>query len=257
MTTQDLNTLFDSFLSQNLGRYVTSLGTGTYQCFDWAVAWTNKLGVPHYPNNPSPFPFANACQIYTDYGSFQAQYFDRIANSATFVPIKGDLCVWAASLNGGAGHVAVATGTGDINTFISSDENWKGGDPVSLITHDYSNFLGVLRYKVSQVQTMDPNIVHKSGCFDRVWHAFKGNQVDTNKVTDQDVTDFITWVQSNVQRAGNWDQECNKAGFPDSSKVSVTDLYSKIQSQVPQQNTNSVYNQALSDATTAIGKLKK
>lgn len=83
---------------------------------------------------------------------------------------------------------------------------------------------------ILQGNPMNQNIIHKSGSFDRIWHAFKGDQVDTDKVTDQEVTDFIAWVKSNVDRAGRWDQLVTKAfgGGTNSSATSVQQLYDKI-----------------------------
>ena len=85
MTLDELNAKFDQFLANNNGKQVivlpSSKQNGYGQCFDLAVAFTDFLGIPHYQGNPSPFPYPNASQIYTDFGPFQAQYFDRIANS--------------------------------------------------------------------------------------------------------------------------------------------------------------------------------
>lgn len=56
--------------------------------------------------------------------------------------------VWAKSLNGTAGHVAVCTGEGTTSYFYSYDQNWNGkNDPCTKIKHDYSHVLGVLRPK--------------------------------------------------------------------------------------------------------------
>ena len=118
------------------------------QCFELVCAWTDGLGVPHVAGNPSPFPYENAYQIYTDFGSYQAQYFDRIANSPTGMPQAGDLVVWGSSYNGGAGHVAVATGANtDTNHFQALEQN----DPnpyCQLKDYNYNSVLGWLRPKV-------------------------------------------------------------------------------------------------------------
>jgi hypothetical protein len=42
------------------------------------------------------------------------------------------------------GHVSIATGEGDTNSFVSFDMNW-GGKEAKFVTHDYNYFLGVLR----------------------------------------------------------------------------------------------------------------
>lgn len=185
MTQQELNTLFDKFLAEKNGKPVVLLPSSIAdnnhgQCFDLATEWTNRLGIPHFPNNPSPFPFKNAEQIYTNFGSFQAQYFDRIKNDATFVPVKGDIVLWPAALNGGPGHVAIATGEGNTSWFKSFDQNWNPKDWYPrIIQHDYGfgvkEILGVLRFKVtnSSSTTMDPKQTDKLVQFDRICIALK------------------------------------------------------------------------------------
>lgn len=125
------------------------------QCFDLATGITDNLGVPHYPNNPSPFPYANAYQIYTDFSSWQAQYFDRIANSPTGVPQAGDIIVWSNAY-GSAGHVAVATGVGNTDTFQAFSQNDPFGSPCILKTYNYNCVLGWLRCKIPQTTPTIP-----------------------------------------------------------------------------------------------------
>ena len=73
--------------------------------------------------------------------------FDRIANTPSFVPKKGDIVVWSKSM-GGTGHIAIATGEGNTSYFYSYDQNWGYPyEPVTRHKHDYSKFLGVLRPK--------------------------------------------------------------------------------------------------------------
>lgn len=151
MTKSELEAKFDQFLAQNNGKPVKVLPNNLPpQCFDLCVAFTDMLGIPHVPGNPSPFPYPNASQIYTDFGTFQAQYFDRIANSDTFIPQKGDIGVYSGKLNGGIGDVFICTGTGNTKTFQGFNQNWSPKQPATLITHNYNYFLGVLRLKVTQ-----------------------------------------------------------------------------------------------------------
>ena len=124
------------------------------QCFDLATGITDNLGVPHYPNNPSPFPYANAYQIYTDFGAWQAQYFDRIANSPTGVPQANDLVIWSNGY-GSAGHVAVATGVGNTDIFQAFSQNDPFGSPCVLKTYNYNYVLGWLRCKIQPTQPVD------------------------------------------------------------------------------------------------------
>ena len=67
--------------------------------------------------------------------------FIRIANTPTFVPARGDICVMN---NGKYGHVSIATGKGNTKEYYSWDQNW-GGKYIHEVKHTYSFFLGVLR----------------------------------------------------------------------------------------------------------------
>ncbi len=102
------------------------------QCFDVAVAWTDLLGIPHYPNNPSPFPYANAYQIYTDFSSFQTQYFERVANGLFNAPQQGDIVVLRPN------HVVVATGNNTFWTFEGISQNDPYGSIVSIKSYPYN-----------------------------------------------------------------------------------------------------------------------
>lgn len=224
MTSQELNSTFDKFFSENNGKPIVVLPSSIAdnnhgQCFDLATEWTNRLGVPHFPNNPSPFPFKNAEQIYTDYGQFQAQYFDRIKNTPDFIPQKGDIVLWPAALNGGAGHVAVATGEGTTSWFKSFDQNWNPKDWYPrIIQHDYGvgakEVLGVLRLKVTQ-DNMGDNIKRKSYFTDIMVQGvteFWGGNVNTDNITEAKWREYIAWVKDNVYRAGQYDLTKKEAG---------------------------------------------
>lgn len=94
-----------------------------------------------------PGSWGNAKDYYLNYNnnSTLKANFDRIANTATFVPQKGDICVWGEGL-GEYGHVSIATGDGNTSKFTSHDLNW-GSKYVKLVEHNYKGFLGVLRAK--------------------------------------------------------------------------------------------------------------
>ena len=48
--------------------------------------------------------------------------FTRINNTPSFVPQRGDICVWTG---GTYGHVAICLGKGDVNYFYSIEQNWE------------------------------------------------------------------------------------------------------------------------------------
>lgn len=69
--------------------------------------------------------------------------FERIKNTPEFIPCFGDICVF----DGKYGHICICTGVdGTTSKFQSIDLNY-GSKKVKTVTHNYTNFLGVLRPK--------------------------------------------------------------------------------------------------------------
>lgn len=84
------------------------------------------------------------------WNNFNSGLYAKIPNTPSFVPARGDIAVWGGSLP--YGHIAICTGEGNVNWFKSLDNNWPWGldqndHPTAVITHNYNNFLGVLRPK--------------------------------------------------------------------------------------------------------------
>lgn len=227
MTQQEVNSIFDKALSENLGKYVERVDAGALnQCFDWAIYWCEYLGFPKTI-------FSGLYGAHEIYDKWSHPSFEKIPNSPTFVPQKGDICVWSGSLNGGIGHIAVATGKGDVNTFESSDQNWKIGSAVSLVTHNYSSFLGVQRLKVTQTNMNDTK---KAVQFDRILTFLKGQGYiasdDSTQYLENDrVVELVKglWADRVVDRpkASNWDRIVLKAGLP--ANATVDQVIAKLQ----------------------------
>lgn len=208
MSKDELNKKFDNFLTMNNNKYVSLLIPGR-QCFDLAVKWTDILGVPHASGNPSPFPYPNAYQIYTDFGDFQKKYFERIANTPSAVPQKGDVVVWAGSYNGGIGHVATASGVGDTNTFQAFSQNVPLNSVSRLVTFGYGHVLGWLRPITNSPSGGTGGSVDNRGAvYDQIANGFPDRlkvNGDTHTATVKQGTDFVAWVKDNVDRAGKYD----------------------------------------------------
>jgi len=140
------------FINKWNGKYLSVLTPTSKQCFDAVVGWTDNLGVPHFTGNPSPFPYPNACQIYANFGNFQAQYFTQFPNPPVGGPKEGDIVVWAYAYNYAGGHTGVATGKG-VSTGASTDwfECFEQNDPTGhvcqLKNYGFGNVLGWLRPK--------------------------------------------------------------------------------------------------------------
>lgn len=115
------------------------------QCFDLAYAFCDVLGVTR-----DTIRHLYASEIYTKPNDLTVKYFELVPNTAMFVPKVGDICVFKGGV---AGHVSIATGEGDTNTFKSFDQNWNTtsddqNNKCVVITHSYDNLLGVLRFRM-------------------------------------------------------------------------------------------------------------
>lgn len=134
---------FDEYFRSVNGKGIDFDGNYGVQCFDLVNDYAVKvLGC-------KPFVGLYAWEIYENFGAQPSHArFTKIQNGSTFVPQKGDIVVWGKSLNGNAGHCAIATGEGTTLWFKSYEQNWTGrNDPCTVITHSYYHVLGVLRPK--------------------------------------------------------------------------------------------------------------
>lgn len=93
-----------------------------------------------------------AKDLYNKFESYPAlvKYFNRVPNTIDLVVLKGDIIVWGG---GSWGHTGIGNGKGDVNYFVSLEENTLGQhEPTQLVKHYFANdvsnpVLGVLRPK--------------------------------------------------------------------------------------------------------------
>jgi len=106
------------------------------ECVGLVSVWQDNLGIPHEYGNAMDF-LNNA----------DKKYFDIISNTPTAIPVKGDIIVWSKKYNNTFGHVGIATGTGNLNTFEAFIQNDPLNSNCHLKTYNYINVLGWLRFK--------------------------------------------------------------------------------------------------------------
>lgn len=139
---------FSDWIKKYLGKKVDFDKMYGAQCFDWFNRYaTDLFGVP----TKLLYAHSYAYQLYTNFN--MGDYFTKIANTASFVPQVGDVCIWDKSLNGYAGHVAIATGEGNTKYFYVTEQNTDGTGtkPSAKVKRNYNHFLGVLRPKNQSV----------------------------------------------------------------------------------------------------------
>lgn len=174
---------FDEYFKKYNGVGIDYDGQYSFQCFDLANHYcVNVLG-------GKAFIGMYAWEIYQSFNNQPSKnLFTRIANTPEFVPQKGDIIVWAQSLNGKAGHVAICDGVGDTTYFYSYEQNWDGMcHPTERVRHNYNHVLGVLRPKdQTQITGKKATSVTKTTSTQTTTTATKSNKAKL-------VIDISTW----------------------------------------------------------------
>lgn len=125
MTTQEF---FDKYLNQPVE---AEDPTNVDQCMDLAFKYCDEMGIPR-----ETIRHLLAYQVYTEPLDITLQYFELVPNTPNGVPQAGDMPIFG-TIVGSAGHICIATGEGDVNSFKSMDQNWNGVKKCVYITHDY------------------------------------------------------------------------------------------------------------------------
>lgn len=133
---------YSEFVAAYNGKATDYDGVYGAQCVDLIKLYLDKVfGI-------KPGSWGDAMYYWLDYPKHTelVKAFDRISNTASFIPLKGDIMVWNGKKGGGSGHIAICTGEGTVSYFYSYDQNWNGKE-MSRIKHDYDDVYGVLRPK--------------------------------------------------------------------------------------------------------------
>lgn len=131
---------FNEWVNKYINRAVDYDGSSGAQCVDLCKCYLKEV------HNVPQFSIGGSAKNYWTRKFNQLADFEKIPNTLSFVPKKGDIAVWDSSKGGGHGHVAICTGEGDTKHFYSYDMNWNG-KAMKKVKHDYSGFYGVLRAK--------------------------------------------------------------------------------------------------------------
>lgn len=167
-----------AWVERHLGKAVDFDGAYGAQCVDLIKYQLKEI------HAISPGSWGNARDYYERFADAEwAGYkkmqgdFERIPNTADFVPMVGDIGVFVptdASDKKTAGHIVCCTGEGTTKFFYSYDQNWTGKhDPCTRIKHKYVKdgskgqlrFAGVLRAKdrSSYSKTVDRDVNIRKG----------------------------------------------------------------------------------------------
>lgn len=158
---------YQEFIDKYNGTSFDYDGVSGIQCVDLIKMYLDKVF------GMRPGAFGNAKDYFENFDNLPLKnVFDKISNTADFIPAKGDICVWGAELGNQYGHIAIATGKGDTKEFKSYDLNW-GNKIVHEVSHTYKGFLGVLRAKDQSKIITQPDIQYKVHLQDIGWTEWK------------------------------------------------------------------------------------
>ncbi|MFR5876783.1 MAG: CHAP domain-containing protein [Eubacterium sp.] len=179
----------DKWVKDYLGESIDYDGVYGVQCVDL---------IKHFVKNVldiTPQSIGNAIDYYNKRktSSYLTDNFKWIDNTDSFIPAKGDLCVFTSK--SGLGHISVASGEGTTSYFYSYDENYPSGkhEPMTKIKHTYSSFLGVLRPKNQEniVSSKAPSVkVGDKVTFSDTRKCYKGYGSKTGAYKIKELTAF-------------------------------------------------------------------
>ena len=112
------------------------------QCVDWVKMYIQEcIGIKTKGKGTSPWGDAKEYWYHTPSVLFSR--FAKIRYEDNFCFIEGDIVIWNT---GKYGHVAIATGKQDDNTFYTYDQNYGKDKSIRRVCHNRSSsILGVLR----------------------------------------------------------------------------------------------------------------
>jgi N-acetylmuramoyl-L-alanine amidase len=176
----------DDFIAKWNGKGIDVDDYYGFQCFDLAHRYAIDCVGIDIPGKPAA----------KDLWDCEIDGYDKIANSPTNVPSKGDVIIWGTAI-GAYGHVAIFV-SGNADSFTSLDQNWPVGSVCHLQPHNYTGVLGwfhpkklVTEETVSVPKTTFQELVKKSTEYDKF--------VSAGYPTVQSVTDKIKGLQGTVQ----------------------------------------------------------
>jgi len=162
---------YNEFEKKYLGKPVDFDSKEGVQCVDIADRYfMDVIGI-----KLSEMPWVRgAREFYTNFSSYPAlvKNFTKVPNTRDLVAKKGDVVIWGG---GKHGHVAIATGEGTVDWFVSIEQNTLGkNEPCKKVKHYYNNksgydsawpVLGVLRPKDQTKVNGLPPVLDSGSCY--------------------------------------------------------------------------------------------
>lgn len=236
----------DEFVSKYNGKTIDFDGVFGGQCVDLYRQFVKEvLGFPQSP------PVTGAYQVWDTY---LGQYFDRIDNTPSGTPQKGDILIWGQSV-GKYGHIAVYL-EGNTSSFKSFDQNWPVGTNCHIQSHNYNGLLGWLtpRSNMNGLKLWDNN--------GQVWAEFDNKQFYVENPKSIEGLSIVKGQPSGEILIKQKDQDARLAqlrtemqGQIDTRDIQINGLNSKVE-QLKKQNSDLVTrNSELSQEVESMHEL--
>lgn len=158
---------YDEFEKKYLGAAVDFDGVAGVQCVDLVDQYLRDcFGI-------EGVWCSGAKDLYNHFGTYPALVaaFDRVPNTPDLIVREGDIVIWGG---GSWGHTGIGTGEGNVDWFVSLEENTLGQhEPTQKVKHWFANdisnpCLGVLRPKsAAEPKALDTEIWYRKGDKDK------------------------------------------------------------------------------------------
>jgi hypothetical protein len=125
----------DEFIKKYEGKGIDFDGYYGFQCMDLYQQYNRDVV------GAFAVPCPAAADVWTNH---PFNFYTKISNTPTAVPQKGDIIIWKKASSLPYGHIAIFI-EGDVNKFVSLDQNWPIGSVTHKQSHDYKNVQGWLR----------------------------------------------------------------------------------------------------------------
>ena len=128
---------FDEFIAKYKGKGIDFDGHYGFQCVDLIRQYIKEV-----LNQPQPRGVVGAKDFWTNYESDPNlnQYFDKIPNTPSGVPSRGDIIIWGSSY-GTHGHIAIDNWA-NVNQVQALTQNDPIGSLTILKNYSYNHILG-------------------------------------------------------------------------------------------------------------------
>jgi hypothetical protein len=226
----------DDFIQQWSGKKCDFDGAYQGQCTDLFRQYNQDvLGI----NQPKGV--VGAADFWTNYETDPnlLNNFEKIPNTDTFKPIKGDVMVWNKKAGGGYGHIAIVSDNkATLSKFFSFDQNWRALNVCEITEHTYTNCYGVLRPKKSQEICLDKEtferLVTKSTWYDTHFEEYQtlSNQKTENEQFKKTIEHRLEVLAGNLSTIIDWDEVVNASARFKSIDAQNLELQDKLDREI-------------------------